>query len=100
MINEHVTIDNEFAILRSGISYRDPSEASCYKYVVLDRAEVEARIGCTIDPAATKDNQELAQDLTGWSRSHSGPGRSFQDDPSLKVFGRRVLITQRCGLDV
>jgi len=98
--NEHVTIDTGFTVLRSGISFRDPSEASCTKYVVLDKAECEAELLRTIGPRAQDDDYDLAHVLTGWDRHYGGPGRSFSEEPKVQVFGTKVLVTQYCGLDV
>lgn len=71
-------------------------EASSQRYAVFDRAKVEAKYG----PITSQTKAHIATALTGWHRYHRGAGRSFCDDPSLKVVGRKVMVTVRCGQDI
>lgn len=101
MIHEHVTIDTDLTVLRSGISHPDPSEASCTTYVVLDRAECERFFGNTLRTERSQTSGiQMAEELTGWRGFDGGPGRAFAADPVYRVYGRKVLVTQYRGLDI
>lgn len=45
-------------------------------------------------------NDEFASNLTGWYRSESGPGRAFHNDPICFVYGKKLLLIWRGGLDI
>jgi hypothetical protein len=79
--------------LKSGLVSTD-DEGSTVIFAVYDREAAEAEVGF---PATDPD---FATNLTGLYYSYSGPGRSFCNDPIAKVYGKKVLITQRRGLDI
>ncbi len=64
-----------------------------YAWAVFDLSVAEAEAG---DPA----DRDFAQRLTGWSYSYSGAGRFFADEPTARVYGKKVLVKQRRGLDI
>lgn len=39
-------------------------------------------------------------DRLGWCGFSGGPGRAFGDGPMIRRTKTRVLVTQRCGLDI
>lgn len=67
-----------------------------YVWAVFDRAKAEDEVGWVADTG----NTEFAERLTGWRASYRGPGRSFADEPGIRVFKHAVLVTQRRGLDI
>ena len=44
--------------------------------------------------------EDLAYNLSGWTRHYSGPGRSFSSDPYYVMGRTRVLVKQFRGLDI
>lgn len=80
----------------SGIRSFEDGETWCV-WAVYDRKAVEKAYGEVDDET---DWSIVAYDLTGWSPYYGGPGRRFCDDPMVSVSRTRVLVTQRCGMDV
>lgn len=66
-------------------------------YAVFYRSTVDAAIS---GDWSRENDWEVAQELTGWSRYSRGPGRAFGEDPRMRTYGRKVIVIQRCGLDV
>lgn len=84
--------------LRSGI-YRPYQDGTvCYLWAVFSTADLIEVCGGRPDDARARE--WCARELTGWERFYHGPGQSFADDPWLKIYGGKVLVTQRCGRDV
>ncbi len=71
-------------------------ESSTLKWVIFSRAAVEAVYGAITDENA----EDIAQTLTGWYRSYSGPGRGFSHDPTIRVYKRNIIIRQSVGIDI
>lgn len=76
--------------------YAWSSDDSGHAFAVFDRAAVEAAIG----PVANVPSDQLARQLTGWSATYRGPGRSFRHEPHAKLYRHAVLVTQHTGLDI
>ena len=72
------------------------SDSSSVVYAVFDRGVAEAEVGWKADTG----NTEFAERLTGWRQRWVGAGHPFADDPQLKVYGRKVLVFQRRGIDI
>lgn len=43
---------------------------------------------------------DVAAELTGWTSFWKGPGRAFGNGPFYCLYGKKLLVLQRCGLDV
>jgi hypothetical protein len=67
-----------------------------YAWAVFDTKAAEAEVGWVADTG----NTEFAERLTGWRYSYRGPGRAFSDEPCVRVYGRKLIVTQRRGVDV
>lgn len=68
------------------------SECSTIRWAVFNRADVEHML--------SDDRVEVAEDLTGWYSFYNGAGRSFGENPTVRLSRTRVLVTQYCGVDV
>lgn len=75
------------------------SETSGRHWAIYDRETAEQWVGRPISLFEPNDS-DFASDLTGWTSFERGVGRSFGTDPYMKVYGKKLLITQRTGLDV
>jgi hypothetical protein len=82
--------------LKSGTVHANDGETWTH-YAVFSLAEIVAIHG----PTWSDDwKDDVAAELTGWTSFYRGPGRAFGDGPNYKIFGRKVLVPQFCGLDV
>ena len=86
--------NEEVKPLKAGIC-RDSEETSRV-WAVYDKAAAEAVVGW----AADSGNTEFAIRLTGWGPTWRGAGRVFTDEPDLRVYGKKILVVQRRGLDI
>jgi len=80
-----------------GIKRFSDDDSCSYVFQAFNREAAEKFLGETITPENAED---MAERLTGWHDSYRGPGRSFSDSPSLRLYKRSVLVTQRRGLDI
>lgn len=88
---------SDFAPRFEGVKTFGDDDSVCYVFQAFNREAAEKFLGETITPENAED---MAERLTGWYRSYRGPGRSFSDSPSLRLYKRSVLVTQRRGLDI
>lgn len=104
MINDQV--ETTVRPLRSGIWNCDPDGTACYRWAVFALTDLEKEAGPI--PDLTEDDGRSAFEyaefacmaLTGWRAEYRGPGRAFSDEPLMKRYGKKVIVTQRCGHDV
>ena len=89
--------DDCIAPLCSGVRTFDGDDSVSYRWALYSRATVEARLGRAVD---SDDPADLACTLTGWAYHYGGAGRFFSDVPCLRLARGRILVTQRCGLDI
>ena len=70
----------------------DDNGSACYAWAVFFIKDLPNDIDL--------DSDFLAEDLTGWARMYSGPGRAFCQDPYAKKGRTRILVRQFRGLDI
>jgi hypothetical protein len=87
-------INEELEPLKAGIC-RDSEETSRV-WAVYDKAAAEAVVGWVADSG----NTEFAERLTGWVPAWRGAGRTFSDEADMRVYGKKILVVQRRGLDI
>jgi hypothetical protein len=107
--------DDCIAPLRSGVRTFDGDDSVSYRWALYSRTAVEAWLGRALDlvPDAkvaelpdtvqvlhARRAADLANTLTGWAYHYGGAGRFFSDVPCLRVVRGKILVTQRCGLDI
>lgn len=83
-------IDTAHPALKTGYTSDDDGVSYLFAVFPADAALKAAEDGC----------EDIAEALTGWYRAYRGPGRTFAGDPVAKVFGKKVLVTQRVGRDI
>ena len=97
MLNSNVTIDSNVKILRSGVFTREGGEVS-FQYVVFDTAE--AQTYARSEGRTPECGQDIAETLTGWCSSYAGAGQRFCSAPYAQTYGKKMIVIQRCGMDV
>jgi hypothetical protein len=89
--------ESEVKPLKCGYNYDDKNDCtSGVAWAVFDRKEAETEVGWKVESG----DMEFAENLTGLHASNNGPGRSFSCAPTVKVYGKKILILQRTGLDI
>jgi len=85
-------IETEVKALKTGYVSFDEDASVSYLFAVFTQDDALHAVEQGCDDVATA--------LTGWHPSYRGPGRSFSEEPMARVFGKKVLVTQRCGVDI
>lgn len=91
--------ETEVKFLRHGYKIMDDGEV-CYEWWLFDNETVIAALEPNMELALEASWDGFGTWLTGKGRYYNGPGRSFGDDPTVRVGKYHTLVTRRTGLDV
>lgn len=89
-------LDLDTAIPAKASGFRFYGDTCGVLWAVFDRDAVEK----FSDDVVWDSTGELAAHLLQRSAAHRGTGRGFSEWPELRFTRTRVLVYQRCGIDV
>lgn len=87
------TTDETLECLKQGTQRHEDGD-SYTVWAVFDTREAENWVGIPMT------HPDFAENLTGWARFSSGPGRMFGSSPSLRVYRRKLIVSQFRALDI